>query len=242
MRFWKQSNYTREIHRNLGYLSVWPPLEKVQVGAVGRFEDGKFTNLTTLNQLTGSDYGVLLDRSKSETLSVHKDVSVKLSARSELSGACAQVELSSRNSVLFIAEGSAHQRLDAFREVEEEIIALDRDAKWRTGDVIITAVVRVSRISALVGKSGSARVEMAARPGIETAGLELIDVGGEISVQSGMVSKYSRIGDSTPLFQAHSLRRPLTRGAFLRSVRGFDADGSARSGSLLRELEPRDLL
>lgn len=228
--------YTGELYENLRYLAPWPPSGQVAVGEVGAFRDRSFERHTTLERLgvepTSRDGADVRERGWTSTATriVRPELEVAAPVDPGLvAGAELQVKFEAKHAILMRAERSHERSLDRLDLIEDSLLRLHDEGKWRKDWVLVTHVVHAERLVALIANGRGTEATLRLSAGAIDDVSALATARGVLSVMTtnGMAYEEHDGRNATPLYRAVRVQRRRLRGD---RVKRISKRGRARPG------------
>lgn len=229
--------YTEELNDKFGFLATWLPGTKLRLGDVGILKRERFEFVTTLEDLgipfATRDIGGVADyqyvSSKGVTIDFHGNGTAETpGAPLARASSAVSINFSRANAVVFVAAGCKTTLVERQDQLGHAILARYRANNWQEDYVVITELITAESATILVSADDSAKVDLAAKAKIATAGFSLADPSIELQVASsvGVATQILAASQLTPLFRASGVRRRIFSAPSFQT-RG--ADGVQRS-------------
>ena len=178
-----KQTYKKQISSTFNYRATWAPSRPIVLGQVGKLQDGNFIPYTTL-----TDLGMTIKESSKEstdTLDYSSEGGVSFDFKlagnavppsaSTLTKADAGivVTFSKKNAVVFKIKGFSTSQITNLAEIEEKILNLKKNGKWKKGYVLISEVIEAKSASIIISKSKTASLEVKAAVNVGPKDLDI---------------------------------------------------------------------
>jgi hypothetical protein len=233
--------YVREVHSELGLWASWPPQAAVNVGDVGALQDGVFRRHDTLAErriafrtrrgLRGVDFE---HRSNGGV-----EISSAVAARplpDELPVSVAvKIRFTRRGAMYLAAADCTIEEMVDQDLIGQEIVQRFSGGFWKSGDLVVTEVMRCSSFTLLVSSGGDSGVELS----VEGGAFLPVGVGVKEISSKNITTKIVSERGLTPFFRCRRLRpRMLGLGDPVAVFRGGSVDRAEAARQSLDELMP----
>ena len=251
--------YCKQVKRDSRlYFGQWMPNSRMELGTIGKREDGVlFVPKTSLSrqgiafEVEEDEFSSPLDLQSSSGVRISTKLAGEVSADAPSipkASAGVVVEFGRQAAYVIKAERSYEPRIADVAALETEILQRVKKKEWDPQWVVISQLVFTPMVSILISETKNARLEITAE-GNATLGqqVKLGDAGFEFRITSESGKYYNFLNSEavTPLFQLVGLRRrPLrtTKVGTLKyapaptSVAALDADEIAASEEIQSSL------
>lgn len=228
-----QKYYVQEISKKTNYRANWLPGKPLNVGDVGKIEDGIFTLYTTL-ELQG-----LPVRTGESVSTLQADYSSKDSVRitsesgsNSASGSptppgkqrC-RIEFLKSDGVLFHLLNPRRLFIENLSEVENQILEFYKKSVWNLGWVIVTEVVRADSTTIIFNSGGSNTLDFEFTGTEDTEPVNLADTKLNLNLlsETGTSTKLIARPDITPLYIIKGISDPLFGKTKFRGANAYRA-------------------
>jgi hypothetical protein len=242
-------DYLSTVYRNFKLQPSWPPGALVQIGEVGKMQNGSFVRTAHLR-----DYGVKIRKHTVEAPSMRfassGGVQFVATASGALSNAVSAIASADAGlKIGFTKRGAIVVVLDPVRE--EMIDNVDELAEWmatagrkrlKDDHVIVTHVRRASAGVIAMASAKGAEVQLKAATDLGQGTISLARIGGKFSLVTSSSTEFVSIptgrSGMTPFFRLLHFQSDRN---FFERVLGLDADKKVELSSrrLFREIEPK---
>ena len=231
----KQS-YKKQISNTFNYRATWAPSRPMTVGQIGKLQDGVFMPYTTLQdlgipvQVNTKESEDTLDYSSSGGVSVNFKVAgdaVPAGATSlTQADAGIVIKFSRENALVFNIKGFTTIQLTNLAEVEEKILQLKEQGKWKKDYILICEVVKADSASIVISKSKNATLEISATADIAINDLKLSNSEANLAVVNKRDIGVNILAEQeiTPLYKAMKVKNRFFRSDELILVKGLEED------------------
>lgn len=228
-----QKFYVKEISKKTKYRANWLPDKPMNVGDIGKIEDGIFTLYTTLEQ-----QGFLVRR-KELSFDTDFDFTSTDSVRIDFNGQDAglmspggvkkcKVEFLNPEGLVFQIRDSKRIILDNLSELENPILEKYKKGVWDLGWVVVTEVVRPGSATILInsGDSNDLEFEITRDTDADVRTLTLADTRLGLRLVREARSntmKFIARNDLTPLYVIKGISDPLFGKTKFRGAKAYRA-------------------
>ena len=216
--------YARNMHKQRDYFVAWEPTSIYQLGDFGEMDGKVFKKLGTLKDLkipikvrtekTGD-----MDYQSEGVFITHADVGVQGAGAMKKAEGNLEVKFTQSNGILFKASDITTEYIDNIYDVGDRLVKLykDKGHDWRLSNVVITELKKADYLLVLISRESGGSVKLSGKVPIKADGVKVADLNIRdlsVSTSSSKVDKYTAKGGSTPLFQLHEVKDPITKSAF----------------------------
>ena len=233
------AHYLQEIQKkSVGYRPTWEPNKTLQIGDVGKLEDGVFIKWNSLEKM-----GIPLDVQKDERegsvfdlttengVSVHAKaagkVDPKIPALGEMDAGFG-VEFKRQNAILFKVEGYLTHQINNLGEIAAEVLNRYKSGDWDEDLVIINELIEAKKATIMMSSEGGVTIGLKAKgnAGGEALSIADADLDSGASSSGKLAINITGAAGITPLYRAVGIKKKFwglgktdvgTRG-------GFDVD------------------
>lgn len=212
--------YTAELNDKFGFLATWLPGTRLRLGDVGILKRDRFEFVTTLDDLGipfkirdisgAADYHYV--SSKGVAINFHGNGKAESPGAAVASAASdVSINFTRANAVVFAATGCKTTLIERQDQLGRSILERYQAGNWPGEHVLVTELVTADSATILISGDDSAKVDLAARAKIATAGFSLADPSLELQVASsvGVATQILAASQLTPLFRASAVRRRI---------------------------------
>lgn len=214
--------YSRAVAQQTGYLATWFPHIELRLGAIGKIEDGQFTQLTSLGNLKIA-FDELIDSNPAGSFDVSTESlrSIETKLAGELddrfanvaeANAGIKVSFAGKNGAVVRTKQVRSRRIDDIAAIEQRMLELVRPAAgarpvWDPDWIVVVEVVSagVATVVATADRDGSVEIEATAALGPDG----LVDADAGLVVKSGSKAQATMLAkkNATPFYKARRIRR-----------------------------------
>jgi hypothetical protein len=230
-----QKFYIQEISKKTNYRANWLPDKPVNVGDVGKMEDGIFTLYTTLEQqgipvkVRELNSTLNTDYTSNESVKVTidgQDTAMSVpGVRIEEGKVLCKIDFQKSDGVFFQISEPSRFVLDNLGEIENDILERYKKGVWDLGWVVVTEVVRPHSATILINSFGTNVLEFEVNAGQDMKSLNLADtsLGLHLLRETGDCLKYLARDNMTPLFAIKGISDPLFGKTKFRGANAYRA-------------------
>ena len=229
-----QKFYIQEISKKTNYRVNWLPDKVLNVGDVGKLEDGLFTLYTTLEQ---QGLPVSVSETKSSmNLNYTSNESVKISNGYMTEAVAAgfseapdkricNVEFNKPDGVVFQISDYTALSMDNLKDVEDLILEKYKKGIWDLGWGVITEVVRTDSATIIINTGGSNKLEFEMNENADLKSENLADTGLGLQLlnETGTSTKFIAKDNLTPLYVVKGISDPLYGKSKFRGANAYRA-------------------
>jgi len=224
-----QKVYISEISKKTSYRANWLPDKPLNIGDIGKLEDGIFTLYTTLEQqnipleIRPSPSSLDFDYTSKDTVRVVSDLgaSAPVAAGTPVNGKFSvKIDFQNNSGVLFQVTGSQKQIISNLDAIEKNILAKYKNNEWNLEWVVITEIVKTDSATIIIntGSSNTLEFEASGDAGLKTINLADARLGLKLMRESGTSTKIIAKEQLTPLYVVKGITDPLFGKAKFRGV------------------------
>lgn len=226
-----QKYYIQEISKKTNCRANWLPVKPMNVGDIGKIEDGIFTLYTTLEQqgfpvkLSESAAGLSADYSPAESVRISEEPDVDILSPVAKGKKICKIEFLRSEGVLFHIKDSVKVILANLTEIENKILEKYKKSLWNLGWVIVTEIIRSNSGTVIINTGGSNTLEYELSGDADFNGLNLADTSLELRLisESGTSIKFIGVRNITPLFTIKGISDPLFGKTKFRGANAYRA-------------------
>jgi len=213
------SSYIKEIHKQTGYLAIWPPDLHLELGTILRKEGALYTAYSSLSSL-----GIRFDDVEDPTAAtwVYQteggvELTFKGSGEASPTGwdpvskieAGLQIVFRRNHGLIVALSGIRERRIGDLRTVDAAILNLP-EGEWDADYAVVTQVRDAACATILLATSSGARLEVHAKAGIrELADLANPEVKLSIKHGANLSQQFVAKQGMTPFFRARRLKQSI---------------------------------
>ena len=229
-----QKYYVQEISKKTNYRANWLPDKPMNIGDVGKIEDGIFTLYTTL-ELQGMPVKI-----RESTSTLHSDYttndSVKIINGLDSSSSTASFSLSpgkqrckiefvKSDGVLFQISNPNRLSIENLSDIENQILELYKKSVWNLGWVIVTELIRADSATIIINSGGSNTLEFELSGTADIDSINLADTNLDLRLvsETGTSTKLIARPDLTPLYVIKGISDPLFGKTKFRGANAYRA-------------------
>lgn len=230
-----QKFYVQEISKKTNYRANWLPDKPLNIGDVGKIEDGIFTVYTTLEQqgipvkVSESPASLNFDYSSSDLVKISKLDGDVLSPVEQGKQVC-RIEFLRAEGVLFQIKDPVKVVLANLKEIESQILEKYKKSVWDLGWVVVTEIVRTNSATIIINNGNSNILEFELSGNADIGSVNLADTSLDLHLlsETGKSKKIVTQASLTPLYVIKGISDPLFgktkfRGASAYRAIQFDA-------------------
>ena len=231
----KQS-YKKQISNTFDYRATWAPSRPIVLGQIGKLQDGVFMPYASLE-----DFGIqietqtkesddTLDYSSSGGVSINYKVAgdaVPTGAKTlTQADAGILIKFSRENAVVFNIKGFSTSQITNLAVVEEKILQLKEEGKWKKDYILICEVITAKSASIVISESKDAALEISARADIGINDLKLSNLDANLSIANKRDIGVNVLAKQaiTPLYKAMKVKNRFFGNDELIVVKGADEE------------------
>lgn len=215
-----QKFYVQEISKKTNYRANWLPDKPMNIGDVGKLEDGLFTLYTTLEQqgipikVRESNSSLDFDYTSSDSVKISNgfDTNVAVPGLPVVQGKLMfKVEFQNAEGVLFQISDSHKQIIENLGEIENQILERYKKSVWNLGWVVVTEIVRTDSATIIINTGGSNTLEfeVTGEAGMKVVNLADSKLGLRLVSESGTSTKLIAKTNLTPLYVIKGISDPI---------------------------------
>lgn len=243
--------YLKHISDKAGYRANWEPNKPLELGMIGRLDNGIFDVVSSLEQ-QGLTPKILKDLTPGEldyTSNDTVDVGIKLAGQAPVAGsALTQAEAGfvldfhGENGVVFQVKDTLTHQIINMAELEGEIVSRFNQDTWPKDWVIITQLVEAVTATIVISNSSNNKLELKAAANVGTPALKLTDASLGLSVarEKGSSLKVLAQQGLTPLYRVMGIRHPLF-GKTHVGARGAETKEAQKEEFSYQDFDPAEL-
>jgi hypothetical protein len=215
-----QKFYVQEISKKTNYRANWLPDKPINIGDVGKQENGIFTLYTTLEQqgipikVRKSTSTLDLDYSSTDSVKISNGVEANVSvpglpvAKGKLKF---KVEFQKSEGVLFQISESHKQIIENLADIETQILDRYKKGIWNLGWVVVTETVCTDSATIIINTGGSNTLEfeVSGEAGMKVINLADTKLGLRLVSESGTSTKLIAKTNLTPLYVIKGISDPI---------------------------------
>ncbi len=159
------AHYLKEIKKkSVGYRPTWEPNKTLQIGDIGKLEDGVFVKWNTLEKMginleeqKDEREGAVFDLSTENGVDVHAKAAGKVDPKVPSLGemdAGFGVEFKRANSILFKIEGYLTHQISNLGEIAAEVLKRYKSGDWDEDLVIINELIEAKKATIMMSSDG----------------------------------------------------------------------------------------
>jgi hypothetical protein len=214
------ANYLKAIkEKSVGYRPTWEPNKTLQIGDVGRIEDGVFVKWNTLEKM-----GINLEVQKDERegslfdLSTENGVNVRTKAAGKVDpgipslgemDAGFSVEFKKQNAILFKIHGYLTHQISNLGEIAGEILKRYKAGDWDQQDVIINELIEAKKATIMMSSEGGVTIGLKAKGNVGGDKLNIADADFDSGVDNSGKLAINITGEAgiTPLYRVVGIKK-----------------------------------
>lgn len=212
--------YLNHIFDKVGYRANWEPNRPLELGLIGRLDNGILDVVSTLEQ-EGLVPKPLKDESPGDLDYTSHDtveIDIKLAGKAPAAGSVLTdaeagfvLNFHGENAVVFQVQNTLTHQIINMAELEKEIVKRYKDGSWPKDWVIITQLVEAVSATIIISNSSNNKLELKAAANVGTANMKLTDASLGLSVarEKGSSLKVLAQKGITPLYRVMGIRHPL---------------------------------
>lgn len=230
-----QKFYVQEISKKTNYRANWLPDKPLNIGDVGKIEDGIFTVYTTLEQqgipvsVRESSASLNFDYSSNDLVKISKLDGNVLSPVEQGKQVC-RIEFLKAEGVLFQIKDPVKVVLANLKEIENQILEKYKKSVWDLGWVVVTEIIRTNSATIIINNGNSNILEFELNGNADIGSVNLADTSLDLHLlsETGKSKKIVTETSLTPLYVIKGISDPLFgktkfRGASAYRAIQFDA-------------------
>ncbi|MEK7257164.1 MAG: hypothetical protein AAB316_20580 [Bacteroidota bacterium] len=208
--------YLKTLQNQYEYRANWLPDLPLTIGAVGKIDEGVFQPFTTLEKLdilveSASRNGEKLDFKSNNSISVEfkAEGSTNAAFKSITSGEAGfLVKFGKEQSIFLKTTSPTYRRIQNLETVEQRILDLYDQGKWKEDYVFISEVVEVGSGTVLISQEGSSEVEIKATANLGNGEADIADAGMGLKIMSSRGVGTEIVGSEgmTPLYKVRGIK------------------------------------
>jgi hypothetical protein len=230
-----QKYYVQEISKKTNYRANWLPDKPMNVGDVGKMEDGIFTLYTTLEQQGIGLKVAELSSSLNSDYTSNESVKVTMNGHDLATGVpgipitegriLCKIDFQKSDGVFFQICEPSRQVLENLSEIETEILDRYKKGVWNLGWVVVSEVVRPQSSTIMINSFGTNVLEFELNSGRDQSPVNLADtsLGLHLLRETGTCIKYLAKNNLTPLFAIKGISDPLFGKTKFRGANAYRA-------------------
>jgi hypothetical protein len=230
------AHYLKEIKKkSVGYRPTWEPNKTLQIGDIGKLEDGVFVKWNTLEKMginleeqKDEREGAVFDLSTENGVDVHAKAAGKVDPKVPSLGemdAGFGVEFKRANSILFKIEGYLTHQISNLGEIAAEVLKRYKSGDWDEDLVIINELIEAKKATIMMSSEGGVTVGLKAKGNVGGKTLSIADADIDTGASSSgkLAINITGAGGITPLYRAVGIKKKFwglgktdvgTRGSF----------------------------
>ena len=229
-----QKHYIQEISKKTNYRANWLPDKPMNIGDVGKIEDGIFTLYTTL-ELQGLAVRIGESASTLHTDYTSKDA-IKIIDRQDSKTSAANLPLSAgkqnikiefvkSDGVLFQISNPNKLFIENLNGIENQILELYKKSVWNLGWVIVTEVIRADCATIIINSGGNNTLEFELNATADVNSINLADTKLDLRLisETGTSTKLLAKSNVTPLYVIKGISDPLFGKTKFRGANAYRA-------------------
>lgn len=227
-----QKYYIQEISKKTSLRANWLPDKPMNVGDIGKIEDGIFTLYTTLTQqgfamsLNELPAALKADYTSVEVVNVSgEEPNVSILSPVAKGKKICKIDFLKPEGVLFHLKSSVKIILANLSEIENKILENYKKSVWNLGWVIVTEIIRSSSATVIINTGGSNTLEYELNGEANFNGLNLADASLDLRLisETGTSIKLIAVNNMTPLFKIKGISDPLFGKTKFRGANAYRA-------------------
>jgi hypothetical protein len=213
-----QKLFMKNMYKKTSYRANWMPDKPLQIGDIGKLEDGTFTLFTTLEKqgivftTRERDSGLDLDYSSKDTVKISENTGAEIPIAKPVANIKAKlnIELKSEDSILYQTTGSKIIIIDNLDTIETEMLQRYKDDKWMKNWVVITEIIKTDFVTIIISQSKNNTLEFEASGNAKLQSINLADasLGLNLVRESGSSIKMLAKQNLTPLYKVRGIWDP----------------------------------
>lgn len=226
-----QKYYIQEISKKTNLRANWLPDKQMNVGDIGKIEDGIFTLYTTLThqgfpvKLSESAAGLATDYSSVDAIRISEKPDVDILSPVAKGKKICTIEFLRPEGVLFHIKDSVKITLANLNELENRILEKYKKSIWNLGWVIVTEIIRSNSGTVIInsGASNTLEFELSGGANFDSLNLAENDLNLRLISESGTSIKFIGASNITPLFTIKGISDPLFGKTKFRGANAYRA-------------------
>ena len=227
-----QKFYVKEISQKTNYRANWLPDKPMNLGDIGKLEDGIFTLYTTLEQqgiqliIRESESRLDFDYTSTDAVKITTgvDANVDVAGLPVAKGKLKlKIEFQKSEGVLFQITNSRKQIIENLGQIEKTVLELYKKGVWNLGWVIVTEIVRTDSATIIINTGGSNTLEFEASGDVGSQAINLADtkLGLQLVRETGSSTKIIAKANLTPLYVTRGVSDPFIGKTKFRGANAF---------------------
>ncbi len=212
--------YVKEISKKTNYRANWLPDKPMNIGDVGKLEDGIFTLYTTLEQqgiplnIRQSDSSLDFDYSSTDSVKISTGVDANVSAAGlplVKGKVMCKIEFQKSEGILFQISESRKVIIENLADIEKSILERYKKGDWNLGWVVVTETVCTDSATIIINTGGSNTLdfEVNGEAGLQAVNLADTKLGLRLISESGSSTKIIAKTNVTPLYVIKGISDPI---------------------------------
>lgn len=229
-----QKYYVQEISKKTNYRANWLPDKPMNIGDVGKIEDGIFTLYTTLElqglpvQIGESASPLQADYSSKDAVKITNGSGSNVSATSPPPSPGKQrcrIDFLKSEGVLFQLLNPKRLFIKNLSEIENQILEFYKKSVWNLGWVIVTELIHADSATIVFNSGGSNTIEFEFSGTEDTESINLADSNLDLNLlsETGTSTKLIARPDLTPLYVIKGISDPLFGKTKFRGANAYRA-------------------
>jgi hypothetical protein len=230
------AHYLKEIKKkSVGYRPTWEPNKTLQIGDVGKLEDGVFVKWDSLEKMGipievqhDEREGGVFDLTTENGVNVHAKAAGKVDPKVPSLGemdAGFGVEFKKQNAILFKVEGYLTHQIGNLGSIAAEVLKRYKNGSWDEDYVIINELIEAKKATIMMSSEGGVTVGLKAKGNVGGKALSVADADVDTGVENSgkLAINITGAAGITPLYRAVGIKKKFwglgktevgTRGGF----------------------------
>jgi len=209
-----QKQYTKEIHKQLGYWGTWLPSTQLNLGDIGIIRNNVFHPISSLKK---ENISFSISRKKEEVSHEYAskdavDIQNKLAGDAILPNsmlneaeAGMQIDFKCKAAIYFNLNRAKTSHIEHSLALEKEIITRFENGEWEKDWVFITELITATECTVLISNGSNAKIEFKIDSDIE--GFSNLNIGSkhQLVYEKNIAYKMLSENKTTPLFKIRGI-------------------------------------